>query len=325
MYVKKNAYIWPCVLFNLVPIRWLRLVWSIKLQVSFAKETYKKDYILQKRPIISSILLTEATAYPWDSTTYRCTHTHAQTHAYDPTDMPRQRDTLWMTLCQTLSQRVTHRVSDSERHSMSDSLWESHEAERHSVSDSSVSDSLWESLSQRDSQWVTLCERESKWLTVSDSLWERVKETHAERLESLCESQSVSLWLSLTESHSLWVSLWETRVSLWATTRVSLSVRDSESDSLCDWVSLWGTTRVSLSVSDSKSESLCERLESLCEWLREWLSLWVTPRVTLSVIESLCEGLREWVSLWVTLSVRDESGSLCSWLPVRETHSRHDS
>ena len=31
---------------------WLRLVASIILQVSFAKEPYKRDYILQKRPII---------------------------------------------------------------------------------------------------------------------------------------------------------------------------------------------------------------------------------------------------------------------------------
>ena len=31
---------------------WLRLVGSLKLQVSFAKETYKRDDILQKRPII---------------------------------------------------------------------------------------------------------------------------------------------------------------------------------------------------------------------------------------------------------------------------------
>jgi len=31
---------------------WLRLVGSLKSQVSFAKETYKRDYILQKRPII---------------------------------------------------------------------------------------------------------------------------------------------------------------------------------------------------------------------------------------------------------------------------------
>jgi len=40
---------------------WLQLVGSIKLYVSFAKETYKRDDILQKRPIILSILLTVAT------------------------------------------------------------------------------------------------------------------------------------------------------------------------------------------------------------------------------------------------------------------------
>jgi len=39
---------------------WLRLVGSIKLYVSFAKETYKRDDVLQKRPIILSILLTVA-------------------------------------------------------------------------------------------------------------------------------------------------------------------------------------------------------------------------------------------------------------------------
>jgi len=33
-------------------MRWLRLVGSIKLQVSFEKEPYKRDDILQKRPII---------------------------------------------------------------------------------------------------------------------------------------------------------------------------------------------------------------------------------------------------------------------------------
>ena len=42
---------------------WLWLVGWIKLQVSFAKETYKRDAILQKRPIILSILLTVATPY----------------------------------------------------------------------------------------------------------------------------------------------------------------------------------------------------------------------------------------------------------------------
>ena len=41
--------------------RWLWLVGSIKLQVSFVKEPYKRDNNLQKRPIISSILLTIAT------------------------------------------------------------------------------------------------------------------------------------------------------------------------------------------------------------------------------------------------------------------------
>jgi hypothetical protein len=42
---------------------WLQLVGSIKLQVSFAKEPYKTDYILQKKPIILWILLTVATPY----------------------------------------------------------------------------------------------------------------------------------------------------------------------------------------------------------------------------------------------------------------------
>jgi len=36
---------------------WLRLVGSFKLQVYFAKEPYKRDYILQKRPMISRSLL----------------------------------------------------------------------------------------------------------------------------------------------------------------------------------------------------------------------------------------------------------------------------
>ena len=40
---------------------WLRLVGSIKLQVTFAKEPYKRDIILQKKPMILSILLTIAT------------------------------------------------------------------------------------------------------------------------------------------------------------------------------------------------------------------------------------------------------------------------
>jgi len=40
---------------------WLRLVGSLKLQVSFAKEPYKRDDILQKRSIILRSLLIVAT------------------------------------------------------------------------------------------------------------------------------------------------------------------------------------------------------------------------------------------------------------------------
>jgi len=42
---------------------WLRLVGSLKSQVSFVKETYKRDDILQKRPIILRSLLIVATPY----------------------------------------------------------------------------------------------------------------------------------------------------------------------------------------------------------------------------------------------------------------------
>ena len=42
---------------------WLWLVGSLKLQVSFAKEPYKRDDILQRRPIILRSLLTVATPY----------------------------------------------------------------------------------------------------------------------------------------------------------------------------------------------------------------------------------------------------------------------
>jgi len=42
---------------------WLWLVGSLKLQVSFAKEPYKRDDILQKRPIVLRSLLIVATPY----------------------------------------------------------------------------------------------------------------------------------------------------------------------------------------------------------------------------------------------------------------------
>ena len=42
---------------------WLRLVDSLKSKVSFAKEPYKRDYILQKRPMILRSLLIVAIPY----------------------------------------------------------------------------------------------------------------------------------------------------------------------------------------------------------------------------------------------------------------------
>jgi len=47
-------------------MRWLRLVGSLKSYVSFAKEPYKRDDILRKRPIFLRSLLTVATPYAED-------------------------------------------------------------------------------------------------------------------------------------------------------------------------------------------------------------------------------------------------------------------
>jgi len=58
---------------------WLQLVGSIKLYVSFTKEPYKRDAILQKRPIILSILLTVATPYQMDETRHSYGWTMLQT------------------------------------------------------------------------------------------------------------------------------------------------------------------------------------------------------------------------------------------------------
>ena len=71
----------------------------MKLYVSFAKEPYKRDDILQKRPIILSILLTVATPYyeleklkalrdclvrknPIDIDIRICTYIHTYIHTY---------------------------------------------------------------------------------------------------------------------------------------------------------------------------------------------------------------------------------------------------
>jgi len=53
--------VYVCALHTLMG--WLRSVGSLKLQVSFAKEPYKRDYFLQKRPIILRSLLIVATPY----------------------------------------------------------------------------------------------------------------------------------------------------------------------------------------------------------------------------------------------------------------------
>ena len=42
---------------------WLRLVGSLKIQVSFAKESYKRDCTLQKKPVILRSVLIVGTAY----------------------------------------------------------------------------------------------------------------------------------------------------------------------------------------------------------------------------------------------------------------------
>ena len=65
---------------------WLRLVRSLKLWGSLAKEPYKRDYILQKRPTILRSLLIVAT--PAFSVSRKCSpyidmiHMHICTHMY---------------------------------------------------------------------------------------------------------------------------------------------------------------------------------------------------------------------------------------------------
>ena len=62
---------------------WLRLVGSLKLKVSFAKESYKRDDILQKRPIILRILLIVATPFVCEKTLwYRVAKTHRIPYLY---------------------------------------------------------------------------------------------------------------------------------------------------------------------------------------------------------------------------------------------------
>jgi len=67
--VSSAVSITPSLSFRVYAMGWLRIVGSLKLQVSFAeysllqKSPMKRDYILQKRPIILRSLLTVATPY----------------------------------------------------------------------------------------------------------------------------------------------------------------------------------------------------------------------------------------------------------------------
>jgi len=56
---------------------WFRLVGSLKLRVSFAKETYQRYYFLQKRPINLNSLLIVALPYVYGMTrSHVCDMTH---------------------------------------------------------------------------------------------------------------------------------------------------------------------------------------------------------------------------------------------------------
>jgi len=88
---------------------WLRLVGSLKIQVSFAKEPYKRDDILQKRLIISRSLLIVATPYAYtymyvcEASVYvmRMTHPHVRPYAY----------CIYMrTHCRTLQHTATYHI-----------------------------------------------------------------------------------------------------------------------------------------------------------------------------------------------------------------------
>ena len=65
-------------------VGWLRLVGSLKC-VSFAKEPYKRDYILQKKPIILRSLLSIAATYGWIRAYQLSPIKSEHTHPYAPT------------------------------------------------------------------------------------------------------------------------------------------------------------------------------------------------------------------------------------------------
>ena len=74
-------------------MRWLRLVGYLKTQVSFAKEPYKQDNILQKRPIFQRSLLIIATSL--HSIPHTHTHIHTHTHTHTPEDIDSTANPTW--------------------------------------------------------------------------------------------------------------------------------------------------------------------------------------------------------------------------------------
>jgi len=74
-------YVCVCVSDTFLTMGWLRLVGFLKLWVSFAKEPYKRDNILQKRPIILRSLLIVATPY-LHLYVHECLRMHVRVYVY---------------------------------------------------------------------------------------------------------------------------------------------------------------------------------------------------------------------------------------------------
>jgi len=76
---------------------WLRLVGSLKLYVSFAKEPYTREYILQKRPRIWRRLLIVATPYAWPKSCVTCTNDDAvMSYIWVMSHVTHMNDDLWV-------------------------------------------------------------------------------------------------------------------------------------------------------------------------------------------------------------------------------------
>ena len=66
IYIRVNTYMLAFYMYLCMytyGMGWLRLVGSLKLEVCFAKEPYKRDYILEKGSIVLRGLLIVATPY----------------------------------------------------------------------------------------------------------------------------------------------------------------------------------------------------------------------------------------------------------------------